>query len=173
MTSFRCKLALGNDRYVQVNEWKGELRVDIREWKEDKPTKKGISLTLPRWKIWTESIESVDDALKDKNMCWYKNHLGGNVYCTITENSFCVDIRQYWKPEDKVVPCKKGICLRPSEYARLKEVVPEIGKVLPELGAVVPCYLQSDHQRGCLHCPECNPNDSTFYDINTTTLEKF
>ena len=53
------------------------------------------------------------------------------------------------------------ICLRPSEYDRLKELLPEIGNVLPELGAVVPCFLQSDHmhQLGALQCSECNPND--------------
>ena len=28
------------DRYIEVTEWKGELRVDLREWKADKPTKK-------------------------------------------------------------------------------------------------------------------------------------
>ena len=36
----RCKLSLGNGRYVQVTEWKGELRVDIREWDKDLPTKR-------------------------------------------------------------------------------------------------------------------------------------
>ena len=39
----RCRMSLGNDRYVEVKEWKGEVRVDLREWKDDKPTKKGIS----------------------------------------------------------------------------------------------------------------------------------
>ena len=39
----RCRMSLGNDRYVEVKEWKGEVRVDLRECKDDKPTKKGIS----------------------------------------------------------------------------------------------------------------------------------
>ena len=34
----------------------------------------------------------------------YKSHLGGNVYCTITEGSACMDIRQYWKPQEEVIP---------------------------------------------------------------------
>ena len=42
----RCRMSLGNDRYVEVKEWKDELRVDLRERKDDKPTKKGISLTI-------------------------------------------------------------------------------------------------------------------------------
>jgi hypothetical protein len=155
----RYTLSLGNGRYVQVVEWKGELRVDMREWNENIPTKKGISLTLMRWKNWVDYVESVDEALVEKKA--YNSHLGGNVYCTIDEGSKCVDIRQYWKPEETVVPTKRGLCLRPSEYKVLKDMVPEINKTIPELGAVVPCYLQSDHmnQEGALQCPECTPND--------------
>ena len=53
----RCKLSLGSDSYIEVKEWKGELRVDLREWKDDKPTKKGINLTIMRWKNWVEHLE--------------------------------------------------------------------------------------------------------------------
>lgn len=155
----RCKYSLGNQRYVQVNEWKGELRVDIREWQDDKPTKKGIWLTLMRWKNLTDAIEYVDQTLQNRQT--YNTHLGGNVFCNVGKGSVCVDIRQFWKPENDVVPTRKGICLRPAEYSRLKELMPEIGRNLPELDAVVPCYLQSDHmnQLGALQCSECNPND--------------
>ena len=156
----RCTLSLGNDRYVQVTEWKGELRVDLREWIDDKPTKKGISLTLMRWKNWDNYVEHVDRALEDKKA--YSCHVGGNVYCTIDEGSKCVDLRQYWKPEETVVPTKKGLCLRPREYDVLKQLIPEIINTLPELNAVIPCYLQSDHmnQEGALQCTECTPNAS-------------
>jgi len=133
--------------------------VDLREWRDGTPTKKGISLTLMRWKNWVDYQEYLEQALNDKQA--YSSHLGGNVYCTVTEKSRCVNIRQYWKPQDEVVPTKKGLCLRPDEYTKLKELVPEIGKAVPELDAVVPCYLQSDHmnQVGMLQCPECTPND--------------
>ncbi|XP_060569261.1 uncharacterized protein LOC132727709 [Ruditapes philippinarum] len=159
MASYRCKYSLGNERYVQVNEWKGELRVDLREWQGDKPTKKGISLTLMRWKNVVDAVEFVDQSLGNKQV--YNAHLGGNVYMSIKAGCVCVDIRQYWKPKDDVVPTKKGLCLRPAEYVKLKEVIPDIGKNLPELDSVVPCYLQSDHmnQMGALQCSECNPND--------------
>jgi hypothetical protein len=30
MANYRCKFSIGNQRYVQVNEWKGELRADNR-----------------------------------------------------------------------------------------------------------------------------------------------
>ena len=83
--------------------------------------------------------------------------------CTVLspKNSVCVDIRQYWKPEEEMISTKKGICSRPLEYVRLKELLPEIGNTLPELNGVVPCFLQSDHMNhlGALQCSECNPND--------------
>ena len=107
----RCRFSLGNDRFIEVTEWKGELRVDLREWKDDKPTKKGISLTLMRWKNWVDYLEYADQARTEKQN--YKSHLGGNVYCTITEGSACMDIRQYWKPQEEVIPTKKGLYLRP------------------------------------------------------------
>ena len=112
-----------------------------------------------RWKNWVNTIEYVDQAFTDKT--GYNCHLGGNVYCTIAKGSVCVDIRQYWKPEENVVPTRKGLCLRPLEYQRLIDLIPEIGQTLPELDAVVPCYLQSDHMNhiGMLQCPECYPND--------------
>ena len=159
-----ASFALGNQRYVKVCEWKGEIRADLREWDGDKPTKKGISLTLMRWKCLVDNVDNVDEALK--NGTAYQLHLGGNVYCTVRENNPCnpcVDIRQFWKPENEVVPCKKGMCLRPVEYRRLKEVLPEVGASIPELSSVVPCAFQSDHanQLGYLRCSECNPNDYT------------
>ena len=69
---------------------------------------KGISLTLMRWKNWVDSLEYADQARAEKKP--YMGHLGGNVYCTVTEGSSCMDIRQFWKPKDELVPTKKGLC---------------------------------------------------------------
>ena len=65
-----------------------------------------------------------------------------NIYCTITEGSACTDKRQYWKPQEEVVPMKKGLCLRPLECIAVKELVSEIGRALPELDGVIPSYMQ-------------------------------
>ena len=148
---------IGNGRYLEVAEWKNEKRIDLREWDGDKPTKKGISLTLMRWKNLVDALEFVDEALEKKSA--YTAHLGGNVFINIEQGCVCVDIRQYWKPQGDLVPTRKGLCLRPDEYKKLKEIIPQI--TLPEMDSVVPCYLQSDHmnQMGALQCSECNPND--------------
>ena len=112
-----------------------------------------------RWKNLVNQLEFEEKALHEKKS--FGNHIGGNVYCTVAENGVCVDIRQYWKPEEEVIPTKKGICLRPSEYVRMKELLPETGNALSELNLVVPCFLQCDHmnQLGALQSSECNPND--------------
>ena len=103
-------------------------------------------------------LEYADQARTEKQN--YKSHLGENVYCTITKGSACMDIRQYWKQQEDVVPTKKGLCLRPLEYIAFKELLAEIGRALPELDRVIPCYVQSDHinQLGALRCSESNPN---------------
>ena len=103
----RCRFSLGNDCFIKVTEWKGELRVDLREWKDDKRTKKRyqLSLTLMQWKNWVDYLEYADQARPEKQN--YKSHLGGNVYCTITGGSACMDVRQYWKPHEEVVPTKR------------------------------------------------------------------
>ncbi|VDI50965.1 Hypothetical predicted protein [Mytilus galloprovincialis] len=55
----RCKIELGNNRFVQATEWYDEIRIDIREWelKDEKliPTKKGNSLPLHRWKLMVDT----------------------------------------------------------------------------------------------------------------------
>ena len=103
----RCRFSLRHDRFIEVTEWKGELLVDLREWKDDKPTKKGISLTLMRWKNWVDYLEYADQARTEKQN--YKSHLGGNVYCTITEGSACMDIRQYLEAARRGDTYEKGI----------------------------------------------------------------
>ena len=67
-------------------------------------------------------LEYADQARTEKQN--YKSHLEGNVYCTITKGSACMDIRQYLKPQEEVVPTKKGLCLRPLEYIAVIELVP-------------------------------------------------
>ena len=32
--------ALGNQRFAKNSEWKGDKRVDLRQWADDKPTKR-------------------------------------------------------------------------------------------------------------------------------------
>lgn len=161
MFSSCCKLALENDRFIEVYTTKNnEKRVDLREWKTDRyATKKGISLRLDLFKTFTLALDMIDTALNNNEDLHY--HMGSNIFCSVQKDNPCVNIRQYWKPPntDILVPTKKGLCLRPVEYKTLKNCVAEIEKVVPELESLVPCFLREDHmnQLGMLRCPTCNP----------------
>ncbi|OWF47106.1 hypothetical protein KP79_PYT01354 [Mizuhopecten yessoensis] len=135
----RCNLELGGKRFVQVKIWKDELRIDDREWEADEPTKKGTSLPLSRWKMLTYEIEKIDAALAKE----LSTHLGGNVRV----NNPCGEIRQLWTPPDRddLGPTRKGICLRPTEYKKLKDVVRIMGDVVPEHYSLVP-FPEGSHE---------------------------
>ena len=161
MENARCNIELGNDRFVQASEWKDEIRIDVREWEiqNDKrvPTKKGISLPLHRWKMLVDMFEFLDQALDEKRE--YATHLGGNVYASVKASGICVDIRQHWIPpnQTEVVSTKKGITLRPGEYAKLKDVASVISDFVPELNSVVPCPYRPHEPVGFLILSRMQP----------------
>jgi hypothetical protein len=160
MSAPRLSIALENGRYARVCMWQNEPRLDLREWDQDKPTKKGISLKIHQVKSLADIMETIRENL-DKNL-EMKWHLGCNVYVTVRENNPCVDIRQYWKPpqQEESVPTKKGLCLRPEEYKNVEKHWEEIKYAMPELETFVPCYHQDDHlnQIGMWRCSACNPD---------------
>lgn len=166
MSSPRCSFPLGNGRFIQVKEWQGELRVDIREWEGDVPTKKGISLNLMQFKNFLNGMSSaIEPVMKNKRAEQdEKFHLGAGVYITVTKDNPCVDIRKYWMNppnQDESLPTKKGICLRPTEYDTLMKSRCKVEDLLPELKDEIPCYMNEDHQNqeGMLRCKMCNPDD--------------
>ena len=58
------KVPLGGGRYAELTEWNGSKRVDLRFWKTDTiPTKVGVSLLLPQWKILYSAMQVVDDLI--------------------------------------------------------------------------------------------------------------
>ncbi|EZA61038.1 hypothetical protein DMN91_005163 [Ooceraea biroi] len=62
---------LGNNRQVNVRNFKGKYYVDIREMYFDKdgdlkPGKKGICLTMQQWRKFMEVVEEVDTVAKAK-----------------------------------------------------------------------------------------------------------
>jgi len=62
--SIPVKVPLGGGRYAEPTEWNGSKRVDLRFWKTDtSPTKVGISLSLPQWKVLYSAMQVVNDLL--------------------------------------------------------------------------------------------------------------
>ncbi|XP_020284205.1 activated RNA polymerase II transcriptional coactivator p15 [Pseudomyrmex gracilis] len=62
---------LGNNRQVNVRNFKGKYYVDIREMYYDKdgdlkPGKKGICLTMQQWRKFMDAIHEIDKVAKSK-----------------------------------------------------------------------------------------------------------
>jgi hypothetical protein len=89
--------------------------------------------------------------------------VGANVILKVIKDNPCVEVRKYCMPpnQTEVVPTKKGLCLRLTEYKALRDCVYDIENNLPELKNVIPCYMRDDHnnQLGMLKCNYWNPHD--------------
>ena len=56
------KRALGGNRYLELKEWNGSKRVDLRFWKDGAvPTKEGLGLHLDQWKALCSMSYVIDD----------------------------------------------------------------------------------------------------------------
>ena len=56
------KRALGGNIYLELTEWNGSKRVDLRFWIDGTgPTKEGVSLHLDQWKALCSMSDVIDD----------------------------------------------------------------------------------------------------------------
>jgi hypothetical protein len=54
------KRALGGNIYLELTEWNGSKKVDLRFWKNGTvPTKEGVSLHLDQWKILISAVGGI------------------------------------------------------------------------------------------------------------------
>ena len=159
---------LGEYRFLTVNPYMGQLRIDIREWiRPNKPTMKGVSLPAKRWARLRDLIKGEMDEQVDRMFAGVETddkwHIGGNVYVTVNTEYPCVDIRHFWLPDgaSDPVPSRKGIALRQPEWDRLKDAFDHLEEDVPALKGIQPCHMDEDHrdQMGMMRCPECTPND--------------
>jgi hypothetical protein len=61
-------LRLGARKRITIKEWKRIVLIDFREYftnaeEEERPGKKGISLTEEQWKVLKASMETIDQAI--------------------------------------------------------------------------------------------------------------
>ena len=170
-TNVRFQKDLSWSKRIKVQVWQGEPRIDIRCYENhfQVPLKKGISLTLPRFKMLEFNKELLTEALE---MCEKRElgrkvsyHLGAGVYASVTPQWTYVDIRQYFLPEDAsesggdILPTKKGLMLNCYEWKRLWDSLADIEQATPELEDTLVCMENESHQNqlAALSCKECNP----------------
>ena len=161
---------LGNERYVVVCMFKGDLKVHIRQYSDTGfPTMKGICLTPSRWATLMTRFENLESVFKGvaqgrSNMISTPEHLGGNVFATASDTYMTVDIRQHFFPNKdfslEARPTRKGITLRQYEWRNLLRLSHDINNSCIELARAEPCMFHSSHRdiMGFFRCQECNPS---------------
>jgi len=124
---------------------------------------KSVTLSSRRWAQFVEVMSQVDEAVNSllaKQYVQFNIHIGGKCYLSVTMAFACVDFRQYYFNKTKgPSPTKTGIALRISEWAALKELIPQLHQKHPVFSTTQPCAYQLDHQNfeGALSCIECHP----------------
>ena len=85
----RFERFLSSRKKLMVIRWDDEIHVDIRLWEADsiRATKKGVSLQLTRWKILTNNIDALSEALDKEERAELTGavslHLGGGQYAGV------------------------------------------------------------------------------------------
>ena len=147
---------------MTVSDFQFEVRIDVRTWEDNFkfPSKKGLSLTLPRWKTLLSYEEDLTYALKDHSGDKVQYHLGGQ-FATVNHEYMGLDLRQYFVPAGtvKAHPTRKGILLSEGEWTNLLSCVSQIKEAVPELESTQMCNEKADHyfHLDTLKCQECNP----------------
>ena len=140
------KRALGGNIYLELTEWNGSKRVDLRFWKDATvPTKEGVSLHLDQWKALCNMSDVIDDLLTrviEKEPVEWRYHIGNDVFVTIKAPFPFVHIRKHFIPTDEWTyrPTKRGVALHFGEWKELKQSIPLLEERGPELRQLVPLY---------------------------------
>ena len=128
-----------------------------------------VTLNYSRWKMISMMVseinETLDAALKSEDIS-LKQHLGGNVYLSVSKKFPFVDLRKFFYPNDQITPyaTRRGIALRAKEWSKLSKLIPHIDRIL-KMDSFIPCFLSDHHQNqmGALACSECNPFNYDMY----------
>jgi hypothetical protein len=153
-----CEVTFAPFKKLQLKEWQGDLRIDIRVW-SGYPTRKGVSLSPLRWKMLCLNVEEIENAVfenKAKTL-----HLGGPFFVYVDPTYKRIHLRCYWLPagEEKEVPTKRGITLTLQDWRGLVKTMDDVRNRIPNYNELKPCFSKDDHlnQTSALQCSECNP----------------
>lgn len=158
---------------MRQTEWDGEIRVDLRQYDVlGRPTRKGISLSLPRYKMLQDAMVRLTSKLEEAQSgsdVDYKEHLGANHYAQVKSPYSGVGLRRWFRPKcwemgQPLLP-GPGIFLNTREWDEVVKVNMMIEDFIPKLSTTQRCDDGLDHcnQMGALNCIECNPNGDYLY----------
>ena len=165
-----CFIEIGAKRHIKNTVFRNEKRIDIREYDDAFPTKKGVSMTLQSWADLVglaDTIEQKVTELARGLRVQEKYHIGHNIFVSMNSDfNNCVDIRHWWLPESsdeergEVKATKRGLALSIPQWHKLRDCMKVLPDYLPELKDMKTCALSDSHQNqlGYLKCNHCNPN---------------
>ena len=126
--------ALGGKRYLEIKEWNGSKRVDLRFWKyRIFHTKEGVSLHFDQSKALCNMSEVIDDLLTrviEKEPVDWRYHIGDDAFVTIKAPFPFVHIRKHFisTGEWTYRPTKIGVALHFGKWKELKKNNPIVGR---------------------------------------------
>lgn len=165
----RCMLHIGGSVSVTAKTYNRKLQIHIREYVNhgQYPTKKGETLSLPRWRMQENHKEELDKYFEEFHVQKanedeedHSIHLGGGIYVTRNQKYPVLNIRHWWKPEDSenACPTRKGVMLTESKWKELTNVMLVIRDFVPELlDSTIGCEDDHNNQLAMLRRSECNP----------------
>ena len=121
---------------------------------------KGVALPLERWaqlKMWIGSIDKAVNEATSQKYIDFKLYIGENMFICVTTGILCIDMRQWYMNKQAVLrPGRTGIALKIPEWAKLRELIPEMMARSYKLRTAYTCV--HDNQEGQWTCTECCPN---------------
>lgn len=126
---------ISSNRFVSLENWKGSDTVDIREYYEangeQRPGKKGITLSSSQVRALVSEIEAVSNALSAQDGS-YSLQLSSKRQVTVSvfKGVPMVNIREYYEKDGGLLPTKKGISLPTEQWASCKAALESLTKIM-------------------------------------------
>ena len=140
------KRTLGDNRYLELREWNGSKKVDLRFWKDGTvPTKEGGSIHLDQWKALCNVSDVIDDFLTrviEKEPADWRYHIGTTfsspsrhlTFVFISESTLCPPMN------GPTVPPREVWIYTLENGKNWKNPIPLLEEREPELRQLVPLY---------------------------------
>jgi hypothetical protein len=150
-------LDLSLNRKLRVVSWRDEIRIDLRIWKDGKPTKIGVSLTADTWKFLSSIAEVLNLLVQNKTQ--FVQRLVNN-YCISMDKAFgYISNRKFIQPEEspETIPTS-GVAIPINDWHLIYGSLAEINKHIPNFDVLVPCEFTHDMLDEFDVCPRCGPS---------------
>ena len=148
---------IGNDKNIGITYDSMENSIWLCNYYKNT----SINLPLKRWKIFSNELQAVQEQvqkLKENEVCKYKLHLGGLMFCSVSSPFKCVNIRKWYRHNytGELRASQKGTALKLHEFEDLCNKIEEISSVAGT-DQIRTCKQDHPDIADETFCAECNP----------------